>query len=876
MWRKILNLFRSKQLEREIREELEFHRSQTAGAFGNITLLQDQTRDAATLVWLETLLQDVTYGLRQLRRTPVLLTVAALSLALGIGANTAVFTLINAIMLQTLPVRNPGQLVLFYDGVATGVYSGNGFHGDYFSFPEWQYFNGHLDSFESLCAFRQGSDSVVMHVAGTADGGLLEQANINLVGGNYFDLLGVRAAAGRLLGTADDTVAAPRVAVLSYPFWQDRFRGERSVIGKTAVLNGTSFTIVGVAAQEFFGLRVQTPPNFWLPLSSQPQVLQNGPWLTARNVYWLNMIGRLRPGAPLRTAEAAMNIRLHQFYLEQAGTALSPEMRRQIQSVRVDLKPGGRGISWLRFRYSEPLHVLMAVVAMVLLIACANIATLLLARASVRRHEFLARLALGASRGRLIRQVLTESMVLSLIGGTVGTGFAWWGVKGLLLLLGVNPVVKVHPDPMVLAFTFFISVVTGMLFGIFPALRFSRMEMRPGAQAKLRSAQLLIIFQVAISLVLLLGAGLLAHSLFALEHQEFGFKRGNLLVVRTDPHLAGYQPKELFPLYRELDERLNRIPGVISASLARYTPESGTSSSNSFSIVGSAPSSGKEPSLFGVEVGPHFFETLGIPLLLGRTINPRDTPNTVPVVVVNATFVKLYFPGQNPIGKRISFGSHSKSALEIVGVVGDSKYYDVRDTAKPMAFTSVWQGQGESIYAGELLVRTAQDASGMAPAVRQALQSVSSKLPVLDVTTLARQVEESLDQQKVISSLCNIFSGLALLLALIGIYGTVAYAVTRKTTEIGIRMALGASRPHVLWMALRDSLVLTGAGILLGLPAALGSTRWIKSFLFGVLPADPLALGASVVAIVLFASLAGYLPARRSAKIDPLVALRHE
>ena len=470
---KFLNLFRSKQLEAEIREELEFHRSHTSGSFGNLMLIQDQVRDASTIVWLETLLHDVRYGLRQLRKAPVFVAVAVLSLALGIGANTAIFTLINAVMLQSLPVRDPGRLVLFFNGLSTGVYSGDDFRSDFLSYPSWQYLKQHNESFEDLCAFRQGSDRVVMHISGSAQSGTPEQAEVHLVSGNYFQVLGVNAAVGRILRMEDDAVNAQPAAVLSYRFWKNRFHLDNAVAGKTIVLNGTGFVVVGVAAQEFFGERIRKPPDFWLPLSFEAQVLQRESWLAARDVYWLNVMGRLKPGVTIQSADTVVSIQLQRFYAEQAGSHLSVSTKRKIEAVHVDLKPGGAGISGLRYLYSEPLHILMAVVGVVLLIACANIATLLLARGSARHQEFLARLALGASHQRLLRQVLTENILLSLMGGLAGAGFAWWSVRGLILLLDVDPVVKVRPEPTVLAFTLAISLFTGVLFGIIPAIRLS-------------------------------------------------------------------------------------------------------------------------------------------------------------------------------------------------------------------------------------------------------------------------------------------------------------------------------------------------------------------------------------------------------------------
>ncbi len=576
-----------------------------------------------------------------------------ITLALGIGANTTIFTLINAVMLQTLPVKDPVQLVLFYDGDHAHVYSGNDFNREALSFPSWEYFRDHNESFESVCAFRESSDGVVMHMVGSPDSGPSEQASGHLVSGSYFAVLGVQAAAGRLLTPQDDAPAGSPAAAMSYNFWRRRFNLDRSLIGKAVDLNGTSYTIVGVAPPEFFGERVEMPPDFWLPLSHQPQVMRRESWLNRKDVCWLNLMGRLKPGVTIERAQTTLNTQLHQFLTAQAGTRISPEQQRRIEQAHIALEPGARGISSVRLRYSEPLHILMAIVGMVLLIACANVATLLLARASVRRQELFVRLAVGAARARLMRQLLTESILLALFGAALGIILASWSVPLFTSMLRMSSVIPVRPNLFVLCFTVAISIVTGLLFGLVPALRASDMEIKTGSIAGLsafrdrslfKPARALVVLQVGLSLPLLVAAALLTHSLLDLERQDLGFNRERLLLVSTDPRLAGYQPAELFPLYRRIYDRLNSLPGVASASIAGYSPVSGSSSSGNFSIEGYTRPAGQEMDVHYVAVGPKFFETLGIPLLVGRSIGPQDTATSPLAAVISESIAQEYFP----------------------------------------------------------------------------------------------------------------------------------------------------------------------------------------------------------------------------------------
>lgn len=863
--------------------------------FGNVTLIEERGRDVWRRPFLDDLAADLRYGLRMLRKTPAFTITAVLTLALGIGANTAIFTLLDAVMLQNLPVKDPGRLVLFDDGLSEGSYSGHGFRTDYFSYPSWEYFREHCPGLAAICAFRQGTDRLVMHMVGSSEKGPKEQATGHLVSGEYFGVLGVDAAAGRVLTPGDDAPGAPNAAVLSYTFWQKRFGGDRSVIGRAVELNGGVFTIVGAASREFFGERVREAPDFWLPLTRQPQVMQRESLLRDQDTYWLNFMGRLNPGVAIAQAQAALDTELHRFYTAREGDKISDDNRRQLSSAHLQLKPGGRGISWMRVMYSEPLHVLTAVVALVLLIACANVATLLFARGSARRRELFARLALGASRVRLFRQLLTESVLLACMGGAAGVLLAWWSSKALAVTVGLSEVVKVRPNALVLCFTCGVSILTGVVFGLLPALRGSRLDFRTGSALKTGelgatrsgATRALVVLQVAVSSVLVVSAGLLAHTLVTLESQNLGYSSEKLLLVSTDPRLAGYKVPALFGLYQRFQDRLERLPGVRSFALARHSPVSGSSSTSNFTIEGYREPAGAEMDVSKVEVGPRFFETMEIPIVLGRPIGPRDTPASPTVVVVNQTFVRQFFPHQNPLGRRFSLGSPYRApGAEIVGVAADSKFYNLREMPKPMAFFAAWQScadtfagrhwGGRESYFGELIFRTSGDAAGVSAEVRKALGEIDPRLPVLKVTTLREQTRDSLGRERMIAKFCGSFALLALVLASIGLYGTVSYSVARRTNEFGIRMALGAQQSGVLWLVLRESLVLLLVGLVLGLPLAAAAGRSIKSFLYGVAPVDPVAVSAAVVLMAAFSLLAGYVPARRATKVDPSAALRSE
>lgn len=833
--------------------------------------------------------QDTRYGTRMLRKSPGFTAIAVLSLALGIGANTAIFTLINAVLLKSLPVQSPDQLVLFADtpGEGTSVGDPPRERWERFSYPAYEYLRDHNEVFEDLCVFRSGEARLSVRREG-GPGEAVQRAQGHLVSGNYFSVLGVKSTMGRVLSSEDDSPSARPATVISHRYWKEQLNADPLIVGEGIALNGTTFTIVGVTPPEFFGERVRRAPDFWLPMAFQPQVEMHESALADQKMFWLNLMGRLKPGIPIEQAQAGVNVGLQQFLTEQAGAQITDERRRSIQNSFIQLMPGGRGISGLRFFYSGPLRMLMAMVALVLLIACANVGNLLLSRSAARHTEMSLRLALGASRARVVRQLLTESVVLAALGGALGLLFARWGVDALVTLVSKTSPLDVRPDALVLGFTVTVSLLSGVVFGLAPALRASRTDLSTALKAKtarvgalkLRSglAPALIVSQVALSLVLLIGAGLFARSLLKLEREDLGFNRDNVLLVDIDTRLAGYKPKELSGLYRQLLDRLGALPGVRSETVATYSPLSGTARTSNISLQGYMPEPGDPMLLSDMLIGPGYCQTLGLPLLLGREIGAQDTPASAKVAVVNEAFVKAFLHGENPVGRRFGFGDEEKDSgdIEIVGVIGDVKYESAKDKPIPAAYRPILQVQDQGAYASNLEIRTEGDPLAAASSVRSAIAQVDDKLPVVGVTSFSKQLADSLRQERLIAQLVSVFGLLALILACVGLYGVMAHAVTRRSNEIGIRMALGAESSSILWMVLKETLILVGAGVAIGIPVSLAASRLVLTQLYGLSAGDPLTLGGAVTLLIVVAAIAGYLPARRAARVDPMVALRYE
>ncbi len=917
---RLRSLFRKDRVEQELSDELRFHLERLIGEkvtegmtpeearyaalreLGGVDQIKEECRDMRRVNYIENLLQDVRYGLRQLRRSPGFTAVVILTLALGIGANTAIFSLLDSVMLRNLPLRDPEQLVLFADNpqksmsihepTSTSDTIGPSGPWTLFSYPLYEHLRDHSRLFQGICAFQTVEETLTVHIEGPVHRSAAQVAQGKLVSGNFFSVLGVGAVMGRTLVPGDDRLGAPPVAVVSFEYWQSKLGGEAAVLGRLVDIDGVPMTLVGVMPPGFFGERVERDfADFWMPLSLRPELPptvmpQAKTLLTNPNGYWLDMMGRLKPGVSMAQAKAEIDGELRQYLTGLLGAKITASERSQIEHDYVALAPGGRGLSALRYEYAEPLHILLAIVGLVLLIACANVANLLLARAAARQKEMAMRLALGATRGRVVRQLLVESGLLAALGGVAGALLASGGVTVLISLVAAKVPLNAKPDLAVFGFTMFVMLVTAILSGLAPALKSARVEFVPTLKAGSSSASAqptrlglgksLVALQVAVSLLLLVGAGLLIRSLANLENQNLGFSPQHVLLVRINPELAGYKSKQLPGLYRELLDRIGALPGVHSASIGTTSPMSGDKSTADVSVEGQARRPGENTSEL-VAVGPQYFETEGMRIVAGRGISLRDIPTSAPIAVVNQAFARCFLAKDSSVGRRFSLGSPFMApGFEIVGIVEDAKYASAREEAEPIFFLSAYQMESILPYVNEIEIRAVSNPAGITAEVRRAIQEFDSNLPITDVTTLSKQVNDSLGQQRAFSGLTGFFGILGLVLACVGLYGTMAYNVTRRTNEIGIRMALGAQRSEVLWMVLRQTVFLIGIGIAIGVPVALAAARLIASQLYGVKPSDPSTITVAALVMAGVGLIAGYVPARRATKVDPMVALRYE
>ena len=899
MWRRAK---REQDLEREIRAhmELEEEEQRTAGvradearyaarrAFGNVDLIKEITREMWGWTSLERLGQDLRYAARMMRNSPGFTVVAVLSLALGIGGNTAIFSLMNAVMLRALPVQEPDRLVLFGAGRAVGITDSLPDRSwQLFSYPFYRQVQRENRVFSGVASMMSLPNDVRALISGSKES---EPVHARLVSGTYFDVLGVKGAVGRTFTDTEDQVPGGNpVAVISYSWWQRRFGHDPSVLGKTLTIGSTIYKILGVAPSEFFGTSVGESPDVWIPMAMNAKVPPG--WggeeaIRDPSFQGLYILARLKPGVSAGQANAQVDLIFKQSLHQRVGTKPSERELSDIRRARIELTPGGRGLSQIRQQFSTSLRLLMTAVGVVLLIACANLANLLLARAASRQREIAVRLSIGANRVRLIRQMLTESMLLAALGGAGGITFAGWAGQLLVWMVSTGSEtlpLHVAPDAQVLIFTALLTMATGVLFGLAPALRTTRVELSSSlkegrgsisARSKNVLAKALIVSQVALSIVLLVGASLFVRSLVNLRNVDTGFDRENVLVVGVDTPSLGYNEEDprLPSLYRQVEQRVNEAPGVRSASFSFFTFQQGAWTMQAYAQGGAAlPDNERE--IHGNVVGPGFFAAMGLPITLGRGFTPADTRTSTKVAIVNETMAHQYFPDRSPIGRRFGFSQEHNGEFEIVGVVKDAKYESLREKPKSMAFYPYEQ---RAQFLGNFIVRYAGDVRGIVPEVRQAFAQVNRNLPITEVRTLAEQVDDTLVGEKLIARLSSFFGLLALLLASIGIYGVLSYAVARRTSEVGLRMALGAPRSTVVWLIIRDVLALMAIGLAIGVPAAVALERLASGMFFGLGAVDVLSVAAGIGILMLVAGVAAYLPARRASLVDPTTALRYE
>jgi predicted permease len=867
--------------------------------FGNVALVKEDMREMWGWTSLERLDQDIRYGWRTLRKNPLFAIMAVLSLALGIGANTAIYSVMDAIMVRALPVRNPGELVIL-NWRAKGArdpavvqdhtgssYSepGGGKTSPDFPWPFYELLRNHNDVFSTLFACeRAGRLDLIAH-------GQAELGDVEFVSGNFFSGLGIVPAAGRLIADGDNRTGASQVAVLAYNYWQSRFAGQAASIGQTIRINDIPFTILGVAEPEFFGVAPGNAPSVYIPIVNRPSLARNygnehDTMFIDTHFYWTDMMGRLRPGVTLQSAQAELAARFHQFALT---SATNEKERADLPVLWVE--EGGSGVDSLRHHYSKPLLVLMTMVAFILAIACANIANLLLARASSRRREMAVRLSLGATRLRVLRQLLTESVMLALPGGIIGLGVAAAGIRFLLWLLASgsdNFSLRAELDWRIITFTIAVAFATGILFGLAPAIQATRVDVTPALKETRASAprrhgrriglsQVLVISQIALSLLLVLGAAIFVRTLANLHSVELGFNQESLLTFRLDASQAGYKDAALTAFYGRMDERFRGLPGVRAATVSDMPLVANENHDTDVILPGTLKREKRDGSTSYILVGPTFFETMQLPIVLGRAIGPHDVNGAPLVAVVNEVFAKRYFPNQNPIGRQFGLGNSDAGNLTIVGVAKNARYSSLKDVIPLVTYLSYLQNiVKRPPIPMSFALRTAGNPLALAQTVRRTVHDAAPTIPVTSMMTQTQRIDSTIVQERTFADLCTAFAFLALTIACVGLYGTMAYAVSRRTNEIGIRMALGAERRRIIWMVLREVLALAAAGLAIGFICAWSSLSAIKSFVFGMKPGDPIAMLLAAGILIAALLLAGFAPAARASRIDPLAALRHE
>jgi predicted permease len=860
------------------------------------------------------LTSDVRYALRSFVKMPVFTAVAVTSLALGIGANTAIFTLTDQVLLRALPVKDPERLVQVF---ARGPHYGSNWGMNSMSHPMYRDFRDNNAVFQGmLCRF--ATSASLSHGAST------ERVTAELISGNYFDVLGVGAAAGRLITPDDDRLAgAGTVVVLSYDYWQSRFSGRTDIIGQTVRVNNHPMTVIGAAQAGFHGIDLGFNPQVMVPVTMKKQMTPGWDALEDRRTRWVQVFARLKDGVTLERAKAGLQpyykALINMEVQQEAFRNATQFTRNRFLESTIDVAPGGQGRPQFRERFSTPLMVLMCIVGLVLLIACANVANLLLARATGRQKEIAVRLALGAKRGRLIRQLLCESVILSLAGGTAGMLLAIWLDNYLLSVMpqAAAPLpISAMPDLRVFGFTLGVAFLTGIVFGVVPALQSTRTDLANTLKDQAGSVtstgatglrKALVVAQVTLSLMLLIGAGLFIRSLHNMRSLDPGFRTSRLLSFSVNPALNGYTRTQTREFYKTLQTAVQSLPGVESAALARMRVLDGDRSSSTISVEGHRAKDGEDMEPWVNTVSPNYFGTLGVPLVAGREFRPADERSMVPqeiidkldfnresdrnrfremerqakgapkYAIVNERFARHYFGNaQNAIGRRFGFGGNpgTPTDIEIIGVARDTMYSTLREQIPRQVFTP--SVQGDFVTGMNVYVRTNLDAPQMFAALRRAVNQLDSTLPVFDLRTMGEQIDRSLVTERLIAMLSAVFGAIATILAAVGLYGVMSYSVSRKTREIGIRMALGAFGGDVVWMVMREVLTLIGVGVLIGVGAALVLTRYVQTQLFGLTPNDPVTMAAAVALLIGVAMAAGYLPALRASRVDPIRALRYE
>ena len=864
------------------------------------------------------LVRDLKYAIRGLSRSPLFTIVALVSIALGIGANTAIFTLVNEVLLRALPVKEPEQLVLF-NGARNHYGSNSG--GNMLSFPMYEDFRDNFVEpavhmprvshavpnpapapkvFSGLFARR----AMAMNVG--VDG-QTERVPGEIVSGTYFQVLGVGAAIGRVIGPDDDRERGNSpVAVLSADYWRNRFGADPAIVGKTVTVNNTKLTIIGVSQAGFDGVDIGYVPSIRVPLTMKAQMTPNWDDVDNRRSRWVNVFARLKPGVSQDRALAALQPFFHglleQEVQEAAFNNTTAYTREQFLKGQVDLLPAAQGRSPIRQQLSQPLWLLLGIVAGVLLISCANVASLLIARAAARQKEIALRLALGASRGRIVGQLLVESVLLAAVGGTLGLAVAWWTTRFLLGFLPTSDtphVITGAIDYRVLAFNFLLSLATGLLFGLVPALRSTKPNLAPtlkdqgGAVAGggVRFRKALVVAQVTISILLLISAGLFIRTLENLRLLDLGIKPERMIAFNLSPAISGYTPERIPPLYKSLVERIGAQPGVQGVAFASMGLLEGNEWDSTMTIEGYEAKPGEQRNPYCNAVSPGYFKTMGIPVLRGREFDARDEgpapkpsdpnvndgrANGYRHAIVNQSFAKRFFGDADPIGRHIGFGLNpgTPTPLEIVGVVRDAKYTGVRDDIPQQAFFPLLEERTPSSIV--MYVKTTGDPSAVFTSAQRTLHDLDANVPMFNLRTLERQIDRSLLVERFIATLSTAFGVLATLLAVIGLYGVMAYTVARRTREIGVRMALGAVPADVVWLVMREVLLLVGTGLAIGLAAAWGLNRVLGTVLYGITATDPLTIAGAAVLLAAVSLLAGYVPARRATRVNPVLALRYE